>query len=96
MSMQALNQLVARSIIDPSIVQSFTSGSIRELLDELNFTEDLCERLATITADTWTEFAILAYRMVKASEPRRLPVELPSPADGLVAEEAQVGKEQVA
>jgi len=35
MSMQALNQLVARSIVDPTVVQAFRSGRIGDVLDEL-------------------------------------------------------------
>jgi hypothetical protein len=96
MSMQALNQLVARSIIDPSIVQAFSAGDIRDVLGELNFIDEFRERLYRLKADTWTEFAILAYRLVKVSEPRRAPIELPSPAEGLVTEEVRLDKEQVA
>lgn len=96
MSMQALNQLVARSIIDPSIVQAFSTGAISDVLGEMNFTEDIRERLARLKAETWAEFAILAYRLVKASEPSRAPIELPSPAEGLVKEEVKLDKEQVA
>jgi hypothetical protein len=96
MSMQALNQLVARSIIDPSIVQNFAEGSISEVLRELDFTSELRERLAKLSADTWAEFAVLAYRIVKSVEQVPSPIELPSPAEGLVTEESQIGKEQVA
>lgn len=96
MSMQALNQLVARSIIDPSIVENFSSGRIGSVLKEMDFTIDLREKLVKLAADTWAEFAILAYRVVKSAEPVRSPIELPSPAEGLVTEEAQIGKEQVA
>jgi len=96
MSMQALNQLVARSIIDPSIVQNFAEGSISEVLRELDFTSELRERLAKLSADTWAEFAVLAYRIVKSVEQIPSPIELPSPAEGLITEESQIGKEQVA
>lgn len=96
MSMQALNQLVARSIIDPSIVQNFAQGSISEVLRELDFTSELRERLAKLSADTWAEFAVLAYRIVKSVEQIPSPIELPSPAEGLITEESQIGKEQVA
>jgi hypothetical protein len=96
MSMQALNQLVARSIIDPSVVQNFTAGSIAEVLSELDFTQEVREKLAELAADTWAEFAVLAYRVVKSLEKVPSPIELPSPAEGLVTEETQIGKEQVA
>ncbi|OGO18948.1 MAG: hypothetical protein A2Z14_04840 [Chloroflexi bacterium RBG_16_48_8] len=96
MSMQALNQLVARSIIDPAIVQKFSSGIIAEVLSDLDFTHDLREKLVNLTADTWVEFAILAYRLVKSTEPVTATIDLPSPAEGLFIEETHVGKEQVA
>ena len=53
MSMQALNQLVARSIIDPSIVESFSSGRIGSVLEEMDFSNDLREKMAKLAADTW-------------------------------------------
>jgi hypothetical protein len=96
MSMQALNQLVARSIIDPSIVQSFSTGNIAQVLSELDFTREIREKLGKLSASTWTEFAVLAYRIVKSDERISSSIELPSPAEGLVSEEAQIGKEQVA
>jgi hypothetical protein len=94
--MRALNQLVARSIIDPAIVQAFSTGHIGEVLDELDFSPELNARLAELKAETWAEFAVLAYRTVKAAEAAESRIELPSPAEGLVADEGQAGEEQVA
>jgi hypothetical protein len=96
MSMLALNQLVARSIVDPAIVQSFTAGRIADILSELEFSPELRTQLSSLNAETWTEYAVLAYRTVKAAEPVRTQIELPSPAEGLRPEEKQIGKEQVA
>jgi hypothetical protein len=96
MSMQALNQLVARSIIDPSIVQNFTEGTISGVLNELDFTHELREKLSQLSADTWAEFAVLAYRVVKSAEKVPTAIVLPSPAEGLVVDKGQVDKEQVA
>ena len=96
MSMQALNQLIARSIIDPIIVQKYSSGILAEVLSEMDFTFEVREKLCQLTANTWAEFAILAYRLVKSSEPVTTPIELPSPAEGLLVEEARIKKEQVA
>ena len=87
--MQALNQLVARSIIDPTIVQAFSSGQVGEILADLDFTSELRSKLASITTDTWAEFAVIAYRLVKVVEPVRTPIELPSPAEGLFPEETR-------
>lgn len=97
MSMQALNQLVARSIIDPAIVQAFASGNIADILADLDFTDEIRAQLAELSARTWAEFAIMAYRTVKAIEVMQVGIELPSPAEGLIVEERKViGKEHAA
>ena len=96
MSMLALNQLVARSIVDPAIVQSFSSGRIADILSELEFSPELRTQLSSLNAETWTEYAVLAYRTVKAAEPVQSHIELPSPAEGLMPDEKDIGKEQVA
>lgn len=96
MSMQTLNQLVARSIIDPSIVQSFAAGQIDDVIAELDFSPDLQSRLGDLEVGSWTEFALLAYRVVKAAEEPIRRIELPSPMEGLVQEEKRADKGQVA
>ncbi len=97
MSMQALNQLVARSIIDPAIVQAFTSGHIADILDDLDFCDEVRGKLIDLTAQTWAEFAVLAYRTVKAAEVIRTSVEIPSPVEGLFPGESEsIGKEYAA
>ncbi|NIM95941.1 MAG: hypothetical protein GTO18_19760 [Anaerolineales bacterium] len=96
MSMLALNQLVARSIIDPAIVQAFSAGRINDILGELDFSTELRTQLANLKANTWAEFAVLAYRSVKAAEPVPTRIELPSPVEGLMGDQAQTSKEHVA
>ena len=97
MSMQALNQLVARSIVDPTVVQSFRSGQIGNVLDELEFTPDLRAQLEGIESDSWAEFAVISYRYVNAAEMRAPRIELPSPAEGLFpGRQSQADQEQVA
>ncbi|OGO71508.1 MAG: hypothetical protein A2Z37_13920 [Chloroflexi bacterium RBG_19FT_COMBO_62_14] len=96
MTMQALNQLVARSIIDPAIVQSFSTGRIGELISDLDFSAELRERLSGLKASSWAEYAVLAYRVVKATERATVRVELPSPAEGLLPEQRKSGEERVA
>ena len=91
MSMLALNQLVARSIVDPAIVQSFSTGRIADVLSDLEFSTELRTQLSSLNAETWTEYAVLAYRTVKAAEPVRTQIELPSPAEGLLSDEDQIG-----
>ncbi|MGA9533228.1 MAG: hypothetical protein WBR18_10975 [Anaerolineales bacterium] len=97
MSMQALNKLVARSIIDPSVMQSFTDGSFAMVLEDFDFSAELKTRLTSIDAPTFAEFSILAYRTVKAVEEAQTPrIELPSPLEGLLDDRDQASGEQVA
>ena len=97
MSMQALNQLVARSIVDPTVVQAFRTGQIGDVLDELEFTPDLRAQLEGIESDSWAEFAVMSYRFVKAAAMPAPRIELPSPVEGLFPEErSQSDHEQVA
>lgn len=87
MSMQALNRLVARSIIDTSVVQAFGAGRIADVLSELDFSPEMRLTLTGLDADSWAEFAIQAYRVVKAAEKPTVRVELPSPLEGLMSEQ---------
>lgn len=96
MSMQALNQLVARSIIDPNIVKSFAAGQIGEVLSDYHFAPEMRKRLSTLEADSFAEFAILAYRLVKAAEEPVSRIELPSPVEGLLDDQDRSDREQVA
>jgi hypothetical protein len=94
--MQALNQLVARSIIDPGIVQAFSAGQVGEILADFDFTTELRTELQSLNADTWAEFSVMAYRIVKVAEPVQSPIDLPSPAEGLISDKTERGKEHVA
>jgi hypothetical protein len=96
MSMQALNQLVARSIIDPGIVQAFSAGSIGDVIAGCDFESDVADRLCTLEAKSWSEFAVLAYRVVKAAEVPAARIELPSPVDGLMSDQERGEEEQAA
>ena len=96
MSMQALNQLVARSIIDPTVVQAFRAGRISDVLGELDFTPDVRAQLEGIESASWAEFAVLSYRYVKAAEAPEPRITLPSPIEGLFPTAAQSDQEQVA
>jgi hypothetical protein len=89
MSMQALNRLVARSIVDPTVLQAFGSGQIGQVLGELDFSAEMRLTLSGIEAGSWTEFAVQAYRTVKASEKPAVRIELPSPLEGLMQEQEQ-------
>ena len=95
MSMKALNQLVARSIVDPSILNAFSHGEIGTVMSEMDFTADVRSSLEQLEANSWAEFATLAYRLVKAKEDAVRHVHLPSPLEGLLPGDARAD-EQVA
>ncbi|NIS80002.1 MAG: hypothetical protein GTO14_07300 [Anaerolineales bacterium] len=96
MSMQALNQLVARSIIDPGVVQAFSAGRMDELVAEMGFAPAVRQRLSQLEAGSWAEFAVLAYRIVQAVEVPALRIELPSPLTGLLPDQSMAEGEQAA
>lgn len=95
MSMKTLNQLVARSIVDPSIVTAFSQGDIGTVMTEMDFSADVRRSLEQLEATSWAEFATLAYRIVKAKEESVRYVSLPSPLEGLLPGDARAD-EQVA
>jgi len=96
MSMQSLNQLVARSITDPGIVSAFRAGRIGDVLDELGFTPDLRAQLTGIECDSWAEFAVMSYRQVRAAEAQAPRLQFPSPLEGLLPADSKAAQEQVA
>ena len=97
MSMQALNHLVARSIVDPSVVSAFAAGDIDPVLGDLGFSPEIRASLRSLKAESWAEFAVLAYRAVQAAEiPAAVRFQLPSPLEGLRPSTDIVGREQVA
>lgn len=95
MSMQALNQLVARSIMDTQVLESFNKGHIGEVLKEYEFSPELRQQIEGLQANDWAEFAILSYRVVKAAEVPARRIVLPSPMEGLLPDDAR-SDEQVA
>jgi hypothetical protein len=96
MNLRSLNQLVARSIIDPGVVQAFSSGNMTEILSEMEFTPELRSDLGQLQASSFVEFAIKAYRIVKASECKALEIDLPSPVAGLIPEQDCIEGDQAA
>lgn len=96
MSMQALNHLVARSIVDPAVVHAFAAGKLDDILADLAFSPGLRASLATAQTGTWAEFAVVAYRTVRAAEAPASRIQLPSPLEGLRPDADRAGREQVA
>jgi hypothetical protein len=96
MSMQSLDQLVARSIIDPGVVQAFNGGHIGDILADLDFSLELRGRLSELKAGTWAEYAVMAYRVVRAAAQPVARILLPSPAEGLLPSQVRADKRHVA
>jgi hypothetical protein len=94
--MHALNQLVARSIIDPNIVQSHAAGLLDDVIGDYEFAPEVKKRLSGLEANSFAEFTLLAYRVVKAAEVPVRTIELPSPAEGLFGKEDKSDREHVA
>ncbi|HEY70319.1 MAG TPA: hypothetical protein G4O08_07035 [Anaerolineae bacterium] len=96
MSMKALNHLVARSIVDPSVVISFNDGRISDVLSECEFAPEMRANLAQLEASSFAEYAMYAYRIVKAAEEAEVSIKMPSPLEGLLPRDSRADQEQVA
>ena len=96
MSMHALNHLVARSIVDPSVVSAFGAGDLDPILCDLGFSGELRTSLSGLQASSWAEFAVLAYRAIQAFETPVSRFQLPSPLEGLRRDADNLGREHVA
>lgn len=83
MSMKALNHLLGRSAIDPSVKQAFDEGRILGLLAEYEFAPALWEELSGLEAVDFSDYAVMAYRVVQDFEKSQEQHEVPSPLEGL-------------
>lgn len=86
MSMKVLNRLIARSIMDPTVVPSFEEGRFEGILSDAGFSQEVLEKLSAVEADSWKEFTEISYQTIRDLEMPRMAVELPSPAEGLYVE----------
>lgn len=96
MSMKALNQLVARSIIDPNVVNAFNAGNIGAVISDFDFSNRLVSLLGEVEAGSFAEFSVQAYRLVKEAELANETNRLPSPLEGLLSDGDAAANEQVA
>jgi hypothetical protein len=96
MSMQALNHLVARSIVDPSVVISFNAGRIGDILNEFEFAPEVRSSLTQLQANSFAEYAMFAYRVVKAADEAAVRIKMPSPLEGILPGQDREDREQVA
>lgn len=96
MSMQALNLLLGRSTIDPSIEQAFVEGRIGDLLAAYGFAPELRAALGELKAETFREFASLAYQAVSGIGGAAAQDAGPSPLEGLIYGQLARADEQAA
>jgi hypothetical protein len=83
MSMKALNHLLGRSAIDPSVKQAFDEGRILGLLAEYEFDPALWEALCSLQAEDFSNYTVMAYRAVEDFERSQEQKDAPSPLAGL-------------
>ena len=96
MSLKALNQLLGRSTIDPSVIEAYEEGRIDDLLTEYDFSPEIRRELRLAETDNFNQFAELAYQVVEAFTEASFRMQIPSPTEGLQPEELQADEEQVA
>jgi hypothetical protein len=88
MSLHSLNRFLGRSKVDPNVEQAFEDRQIEKILADYNFSSELLEKLSEVEADSFDEYALLAYQIVSAIEDPDGKDSFPWPAEGLLCDEA--------
>ena len=96
MSLKALNQLLGRSTIDPTVIEAYEEGRIDDLLAEYNFSPEIRRELRLAETDDFNQFAEFAYQVVEAFTEAGCRMQIPSPTEGLQPEQIPADEEQVA
>jgi hypothetical protein len=96
MSMKALDKLLGRSTIDPSILEAFEEGRIVDLMGEFDFAPEVLHQLRGLEARDFKQFAELAYQVVERVAEVDHQVQIPDPLRGLRPELIPHEEEQVA
>ena len=96
MTMKALNKLLGRSTIDPTIHEAFEEGRIVDLLGEYDFAPEVLRQLRTVEAKDFNEFAELAFHIVEMLIVDDQQIRIPDPMEGLRPEQSQAKEEQAA
>jgi hypothetical protein len=65
------------------VEQAFEDSQIEKLLREFNFSSELIETLSELKADSFDEYALLAYQIVSAVEDPDGKDGFPWPSEGL-------------
>ncbi len=76
--------------------QAFQDGRIAELLAEYDFTQKLRQTLSLLDAETFEDFSLLAYSVIRESEESKDQVDFPWPSNGLRKNGNHSAKKQVA
>ena len=83
MTIRSLNHMLGRSKIDPTVEKAFDDRQIEKLLTEFSFSGDLIETLSELHADSFDEYALLAYQVVSAAGDPDGQDDYPWPSEGL-------------
>jgi hypothetical protein len=83
MSIRALNHLLGRSTIDPTVAEAYEQGSFDEILAQYPFSAEVLHRLKALRADSFTEFAAQALTLVLKMEIGLSAADAPDPRQGL-------------
>jgi hypothetical protein len=96
MSMLMLDKLLGRSTIDPTVLEAFNEGRIDEVLDEYDFSPEIRGQLRGLEAENFSDFAQLAYQVIKVLTKDDQQLRIPNPMEGLQPEHCQAKEEQAA
>ena len=94
MSLRSLNRFLGRSKVDPNVEKAFEDRQIDRLIAEYNFSSELFEKLSEVKADSFEEYALLAYQIVSAGEEPDVKDDIPWPAEGLPSDVAASDEEK--
>jgi hypothetical protein len=96
MTMKALDKLLGRSTIDPTVHEAFEQGRIINLLNEYDFAPEVLKELQSVEAKDFNEFAELAFYIVERLTEDDQQIRIPDPMEGLRPEHCQTKEEQAA
>jgi hypothetical protein len=94
--MKALNKLLGRSTIDPTVSEAFEEGRMIDLLEEYGFSSEVIEQLRSVEAVDFNQFAELAFDVVERLSEDDQQVRIPNPMEGLQPGHSQAKEEQAA
>jgi hypothetical protein len=96
MTMKALDKLLGRSTIDPTVQEAFEEGRIVDLLNEYDFAPEVLKQLRNVEAKDFNEFAELAFYIVERLTEDDQQIRIPDPMEGLRPEKHLAKEEQAA